>query len=91
MPNTCHYSTISINYLEEFLWDTNGKWKVYNEYKNYLLARYYKPKVVEKHFSKISKLPRAEARQINNGLMTKFCLQQDIILSQKFMRILVNK
>ena len=59
----------------------NGKWKVYNEYKNYLLARYYKPKVVEKHFSKISKLSRVEARQINNGLTTEFYLQQDIVLS----------
>ena len=58
---------MSINYLDGFLWETNKKWKVYNEYKNYLLARYYKPKVVEKHFSKISKLSRAQARQINTG------------------------
>ena len=35
-----------------------------NEYKNYLIARDYKSKVVEKHFSEISKLSRAEARQI---------------------------
>ena len=34
-----------------------------NEYKNYLIVRNYKPKVVEKHFSEISKLSRAEARQ----------------------------
>ena len=34
-----------------------------NEYKNYLIVRNYKPKVVEKHFSEISKLPRAEAGQ----------------------------
>ena len=33
-----------------------------NEYKNYLIARNYKPKVVEKHFSEISKLSRAEAK-----------------------------
>ena len=35
-----------------------------NKYKNYLIARDYKPEVVEKHFSEISKLSRAEARQI---------------------------
>ena len=33
-----------------------------NKYKNYLTAREYKPKVVEKHLSKTSKLLRAEAR-----------------------------
>ena len=27
-----------------------------NEYKNYLIAKDYKPKIVEKHFSEISKL-----------------------------------
>ena len=30
------------------------------EYKNDLIARKYKPKVVEKHFSKIFKLSRAK-------------------------------
>ena len=33
-----------------------------NEYKNYLIATDYKPKVVEKHFREISTLSRAEAR-----------------------------
>ena len=32
--------------------------------KNYFIARNYKPKVVEKQFREISKLLRAEARQI---------------------------
>ena len=46
-----------------------------------LIAGNYKPKVVEKHFSEISKLSRAGARQIKpNRLMTEFCLQQHIIL-----------
>ena len=35
-----------------------------NEYKNYLIARDYKPKVVKKHFSEISKLTRTKDRQI---------------------------
>ena len=33
-----------------------------NEHRNYLIANEYKPKVVEKHFSKIAKLSRPEAR-----------------------------
>ena len=46
-----------------------------------LIAGNYKPKVVEKHFSEISKLSRAGARQVKpNRLMTEFCLQQHIIL-----------
>ena len=36
-----------------------------NELKNYITAREYKYKVVEKHFSEISKLWRAEDRKIN--------------------------
>ena len=51
-----------------------------NEYKSYLIARDYKPKVVEKHFSEISKLSRAEARHIKHKLMIEFSLQQHIIL-----------
>ena len=35
-----------------------------NEYKNFLTAREYKPKIVEKYLSEISKLSRAEAGQI---------------------------
>ena len=35
-----------------------------NEYKNYLIAKDYKPKVVEQHFSEISKFSRTDPRQI---------------------------
>ena len=89
MPSTCCPSN-NINNVPrgialrlKRICDSDEKFTVRsNEYKNYLIARDYKPKVVEKHFSEISKLRRAEARQINlnNRLMTEFCLQQHIIL-----------
>ena len=40
------------------------------ESKNYLITREYKPKVVEKHFSKICRLSRAEIRQIKSKQQT---------------------
>ena len=71
MPSTC-YPSSNINNVPrgialrlKRICDSDEKFTVRsNEYKNYLIARDYKPKVVEKHFSEISKLTRAEARQI---------------------------
>ena len=71
MPSAC-YASSNINNVPrgialklKRICDSDEKFTVRsNEYKNYLIARDYKPKVVEKHFSKISKLTRAEARQI---------------------------
>ena len=71
VPSTCYPSNNINNVLRGIAWrlkricDSDEKFTVRsNEYKNYLIARDYKPKVVEKHFSEISKLTRAEARQI---------------------------
>ena len=71
MPSTC-YPSSNINNIPrgialrlKRICDSDEKFTVRsNEYKNYLIARDYKPKVVEKHFSEISNLTRAEARQI---------------------------
>ena len=71
MPSTCCPSnninnvTRGIALRLKRICDSDEKFIVRsNEYKNYLIARDYKPKVVEKYFSEISKLTRAEARQI---------------------------
>ena len=81
-------------YLEGFLWDSNKKFLVRSsEYKNYLIARNYKPKDVEKHFSEISKLSRAETRQIkpkqqaNDGIL--FATTYNLMLPS--MRSLIKK
>ena len=71
MPSTC-YPSNNINNVPrgialrlKRICDSDEKFTVRsNEHKNYLIARDYKPKVVEKYFSEISKLTRAEARQI---------------------------
>ena len=71
MPSTC-YLPNNINNVPRAIalrlkriCDSDEKFTVCsNVYKNYLIARDYKPKVVEKHFSKISILSRAEARHI---------------------------
>ena len=69
MPSTC-YPSNNINNVPggivlRRICDSDEKFTVRNnEYKNYLIARQCKPKVVEKHFNPISKLSRAEARQI---------------------------
>ena len=71
MPSTCYLSN-NINDVPrgialrlKRICDSDEKFTIRrNECKNYLIARDYKPKVVGKHFSEISKLVRAEARQI---------------------------
>ena len=71
MPSTC-YPSNNINNVPrgtafrlKRICDSDEKFTVrINEYKSYLRARIYKPKAVEKHFSEISKLSRAEARRI---------------------------
>ena len=71
MPSTC-YPSNNINNVPrgvalrfKRIPDSDEKFTVRsNEYKNYLIARDYKPKNVEKHFCEISKLTRAEAREI---------------------------
>ena len=63
MPSTC-YPSSNINNVPrgialrlKRICDSDEKFTVRsNEYKNYLIAKDYKPKVVEKHFSEISKL-----------------------------------
>ena len=71
MPSTYYPSNNINNVLRGIalrlkrICDSDEKFTVRsNEYKNYLIARDYKPKVVEKHFSEIAKLSRAEAGQI---------------------------
>ena len=72
MPSAC-YPSNNINNVPrgialrlKRICDRDEKFTVRsNEYKNYLIARDYKPKVIEKHFNEISKLTRAEAREIN--------------------------
>ena len=59
------------------------------EYKNYLIARGYKPSIVNKHFARVSTLSRQQARQKStnqkimkhnpsiadlNNLLKKLCL-----------------
>ena len=71
MPSTCYPSNNMNNISRGIalrlkrICGSDEKFNVRsNEYKNYLIVRDYKPKVVEKHFCEISKLSRAEARQI---------------------------
>ena len=70
MPSTCYPSNNINNVPRKFalrlkrICDSDEKFAVRsNEYKNYLIARENKPKVVEKHFSESSKLSRVEAKQ----------------------------
>ena len=71
MPSKCYPSNNMNNISRGIvlrlkrIFQTDEKFTVRsNEYKNYLIVRDCKPKVVEKHLSEISKLSRAEARQI---------------------------
>ena len=44
--------------------DTDEKFNISSiEYKNYLIARDYKPSIVNKHFAHVSPLSRQQARQ----------------------------
>ena len=71
MPSTC-YPKKNINNVPrgialrlKRICDSDEKFAVRStEYKNYLIARDYEPKVVEQHFNDISKLSRNEARKI---------------------------
>ena len=71
MPSTRYPSNNISNVLRgialrlKHICDNDKKFLVSSsEYKSYSIARNYKSKDVEKHFSEISKLSRAEARQI---------------------------
>ena len=71
MPSTC-YPRKNINNVPrgialrlKRICDSDEKFAARStEYKNYLIARDYEPKVVEHHFKDISKLSRNEARKI---------------------------
>ena len=71
MPSTC-YPRKNINNLPrgialrlKRICDSDENFAARStEYKNYLIARDYEPKVVEHHFKDISKLSRNEARKI---------------------------
>ena len=82
LPSTC-YPKRSINNVPrgialrlKRICDSEEKFAARsNEYKNYLIARDYNPKLVEKHFKDISTISRSEARkarpkqQIGNKVM----------------------
>ena len=100
MPSTRYPSNNISNALRgiplrlKHICDNDKKFLVRSsEYKNYLIARNYKPKDVEKHFSEISKLSRAEARQIkpkqqaNDGIL--FATTYNLMLPN--MRSLIKK
>ena len=69
-PSTC-YPRKSINNVPRRIalrlrriCDTDEKFESHaNEYKQYLLAQYYKPSLVDKQFQKVSKITKPEARE----------------------------
>ena len=71
MPSTC-YPAKNINNVPRSvalrlkrICNSDGKFAAHiTEYKYYLIARDYEPKVVEHHFKDISKLSRNEARKM---------------------------
>ena len=75
MRSTCYPSNIMNNVLKH-LSDSDEKFTVCSDKYNYLIAREYKLKVVEKHFSEISKLSRAEVRQMKTKQKTELIIYQ---------------
>ena len=68
-PSTCYPRKSINNVLRAIalrlrrICDTDKKFESRaNEYKQYLLARHYKPSLVDKHFQEVSKITRTEAR-----------------------------
>ena len=72
---SCVVHVIHLTVLKH-LSDIDEKFTVCSDKYNYLIAREYKLKVVEKHFSEISKLSRADVRQMKTKQKTELIIYQ---------------